>query len=107
MTKKEILEKSRQDNKNADVYDLQIQKKAAFISYNAGIILASLVFILDLILTGKPVPEVMMISMGMMFIVFLYKYVKLHKRHELFPLICYGIGFVGFATVWIMQFLGL
>lgn len=94
MTKEEILEKSRNENKNQDIYDLEIQNKAARYSIYAASILCCLLIILQGIVK-KVIPfELLMVLSGMESVLFIVKYVKMHKKHELLVAILYSVGFI-------------
>lgn len=76
MTKEEILEKSRNENRNQDFYDLDTQNKAACYSIYATSILCCFLIFLQGIVT-KVIPfEVLMILSSMESVLFTVKYVK-------------------------------
>ena len=101
MTKEEILEKSRNENKNHDIYDLEIQNKAARFSIYATSILICLLIIVE-ILVNKFVPfELIMIICGMQSVLFFTKFAKMHKKHELCVALIYTIGFILSAGLYI------
>ena len=94
MTKEEILEKSRNENKNQDIYDLEIQNKAARFAVFAASILCCISIILQ-VTVKKILPfELFMVLCGMESVVFITKFIKMHKRHELFVAIFYSICFI-------------
>ncbi|MCQ2591404.1 MAG: DUF6442 family protein [Treponema sp.] len=94
MTKEEILEKSRNENKNQDVYDLDTQNKAARYSIFAASILCCLLIILQVVVKKILPFELIVILFGMESVLFITKYVKMRKNHELFVAIIYSLGFI-------------
>lgn len=106
MTKDEILEKSRNEYKNQDVYDLEVQNKASKVSSEFCCVLACIVFIVTLIVKGELRDELFMLITGMETVLFVIKYIKMQKRHELIVAICYGIGFICTTYIWIKQLCG-
>jgi len=107
MNKDEILEKSRSENKDQDVFDLDVQKTAAKIALLTTAILCCIVIIIKTLIT-KAVPyEFVMILSGMEAAIFITKYVKLHKKHELTVAILYSLTFLLTGTAWIMQLINV
>lgn len=53
MDKETILAKSRQENKEKDLYELSIETKAYRVAFTAAEIIAAFLFCLDMILTGE------------------------------------------------------
>ena len=84
MNKDEILKKAQEENKGADLADLNAQQKGAYISYFIGVVGIIIVNIIEGIVLER-------INYGADFIIclmvgfaFLYKYINLRKKHELF-----------------------
>jgi len=106
MTKDEILEKSRKENKNKDFADLEVQKKAAVFS-TLFVDFLCLIIILVRVVMNKPFNcEVLMFMCGTNATLFLTKFIKLRKKHELFVFILYTLGFVISTAAWIKQLIG-
>ena len=53
MNKEEILAKSREENKNQDIYEYDVLKSAGSIATRIGLILCCLISLLEVIFTGK------------------------------------------------------
>lgn len=104
MTKEEILEKSRNDNKNLDAYDLEIQRKASVFAFCIGIILICIIFPLLAVFKKEYHYELFMIFNGMEAGLFGYKYIKMRKKHELLAASLYTIAFLMFTVAFIMSF---
>lgn len=103
MDKEEILEKSRIENQNKDVADIEISKSGIRAGWIVTVCLAALVSVLDGVLFGRPAYEILFATMAGLAVVFFCKYAKLKKLHELIVAICYSIGSLGFLISWVMQ----
>lgn len=106
MTKEEILEKSRKENRNVDMFDLEIQKKAASIAIIAAIFLGTIIFAVNFLVTKNPHYDVFILICGMESVLFFVKFVKMKKIHELIVAICYTAGFLLFTAAWIINLIG-
>lgn len=98
MDKNEILEKSRKENKNKDVYEMEITSKASSIAYRVGGILCCLTALIEVIFTDSINFTSWMIFFGMLSTLFILKYIKMHKKHELIIAILYVTCFILFAV---------
>lgn len=103
MEKDEILSMAQKDNKNLDIADLNVQQKGAYISYFVGIIGIIIVNIIEGIVLDRINFGADFIMALMIGIAFIYKYIKLKKRHELFVAISYLMLSIMFLTFWILQ----
>lgn len=103
MTKEEILEKSRNENKNQDIYDLEIQNKAARLSIYITSILCCLL-IITVTIYQKTVPfEFVLILCGMLSTMFITKFIMMRKKHELIIACIYTLGFIISTMLFIKQ----
>ena len=91
MDKKEILAKSRAENKNKDVYEQEVLKQASNNAVIVQMILAAIFFVTQIFVGGG-------INWGVWALVFStnmttnwVKYIKLHCKHELVIAIAYTI----------------
>ena len=88
MNREEILEKSRQENHGQDIANLEVARSSIVfgaIKYdrmNSGIFFA--------VMAGCSA-------------IFIRKYLKLHKKHELYISIVYVIAAAAFLVSWILQ----
>ena len=103
MEKDELLKRAQEDNKGADLADLNTQYKAAYISYFVGIIGIIIVNIIEGIILRKVNYGADMAICLMIGVAFVYKYVKLRKKHELFVSLCYISISIMFLVFWILQ----
>ena len=101
MTREEILEKSRSENKNQDAFDLDVQKKSAAVAVYTAILIAIIMSIVSAIQNHNLCIEVWVVIFGMQTSLFLTKFLKMRKKHELFVALTYAIGFVVSLIYWI------
>lgn len=106
MTKEEILEKSRNENKNRDLYDMEVQRLAFTISHLAFLFLCALGLVLEYVFTKRINTGYCMVLFGVQSVIFLVKYIKMHKLHELFVFISQFALFVAGTVIFIFQLSG-
>lgn len=87
MNREEILAKAQKENRGKDFADKSAQKDGTWIAYTVGVIL----IILDDTINGFVLHNVNrgadFALFSMTITVFLVKYIKLRRKHELIPLI--------------------
>ena len=103
MNRDEILEKSRIENQNKDIADMEISKLGIRAGWIVTVCLAAVVAVLDGVLFDRIAYELFFAVMAGLAVVFFIKYAKLKKLHELIAAICYSIGSLGFLAGWIIQ----
>ncbi len=106
MTKEEILEQSRKENNDKDIFDLEVQKTAAIAAYFSSLGLCVFVSILNWIFTKRISVQCWMIFFGMLSIAFFVKFFKMKKWHELFVALGYLAIFIALTVVFIFQLTG-
>lgn len=106
MDKDEILSKSREENKNSDIFDFEVQKKAAGFAVYSVAILSLLISIIEKIITKQNHFECWIVFFGMTSVIFFYKFIKMGKKHELFVFIFYFVMFILSWICFIFQLLG-
>lgn len=82
MKKDEILEKSRKENKNEDLFAKQVEIKSGNIGYSVALIAACVFMALQLILKKEPNFGFTAVVLSMITSSRLYKAIKLHGRGE-------------------------
>ena len=107
MDREEILAKAQSEGKQRDLPDLEVQKNGAWTAYILGVILLILVdtvngFVLHYVNRGA---DFALFSMA--FVVFLTKYRRLRKKHELIMTIIWGVLALSMLVVWILQLTGV
>lgn len=103
MDREEILNKAQNENKGKDPADRDAQKDGSFLAYIVGVCLLIIVdtvngFVFHNVNRG---PDFALFSMA--FIVFLVKYIKLRRKHELVTAIIWGVLALAMLAVWILQ----
>ena len=107
MNKEEILAKSREENKNQDIYEYDVLKSAGSIATRIGLIFCCLIALLEVIFTGKVSFGSWFIFFGMLSTLFLVKFIKLHRRHELLVTVLYFALCIMFFILFIIQITGV
>ena len=107
MNKEEILARAQQEGKEADLPDREAQKSGAWAAYIIGVVLLILVdtvngFVLHYVNRGA---DFALFSMA--FVVFLMKYLRLRRRHELIVAVIWGVLALSMLAVWILQLTGV
>ena len=103
MEREEILNKAQLENKGQDLADKATVKEGSWIAYIVAVILMLVVdttngFILHNVNRGLD-----FVIFTMAFVIFLVKYLKLRKRHELIATIIWGVLSLSMLAVWILQ----
>ena len=106
MKKEEILEKSRNENQKADEMELFALASAGKLAAQVGMTVCCLVACLQVILTDTISFESWMIYFSILGTVYLVKYVKLHKKHELLLAVLYLCLFVFFTILFVIRLVG-
>lgn len=104
MTKDEILAKSRQENQNKDIFELEVIRKAQRIG---GLIAVSIAFLLILCERLGDMGMnygyyLMILSAGSA--LFCYKGIRLHRKHEIALAILFGAMMVYALVMYIIAF---
>ena len=106
MEKQEILEKAQKENKGKDLAELDITNKATNLAFMVGGLFIVAILVVDWIITGTFKYFVLGGLQAMIAVAFIYKYVRLRKKHELAMSILYVVGSIAFLTAWIFQLCG-
>lgn len=106
MTKEEILEQSRNENNNKDMFDFEVQKTAVVAAYFSSFGLCLFVSALNWIFTRRISVQCWIIFFGMLTVAFFVKFFKMKKWHELFVALCYLAIFILLSLVFVLQITG-
>ena len=106
MNKEEILMRSQEENGGRDLADLEISKYSTLIGWLTVLCILAVVSVVDALVFERVNNEIFFAVMSGLAAVFIYKYRKLHQRHELFVSICYVVAALAFLTSWIIQLTG-
>lgn len=107
MNREEILAKAQKEGRNQDLPDREAQKNGAWIAYIVGVILLIVVDTVNGIVLHYVNRGADFALFSMAFVVFLSKYLRLRKRHELIVAIIWGILSLSVLVVWILQLTGV
>lgn len=83
MNKEEILEKSRQENKNQDVYEKEVLIKAGNIGAITVVILCLILYCLQIFLGEGADYGLVALFFGLEAAIFTVKGIKLKRKHEI------------------------
>ena len=107
MDREEILTKAQIEGGGEDLPDREAQRAGAWISYTVGIVLLIAVDIVNGVVLGNFNRGADFALCSMTFVMFLVKYLRLKKRHELFVALAWGAMALAALSVWIMQLAGV
>lgn len=102
MDKEEILKKSREENKNMDVYDLEVQRDGRNIGAVVAVTLAFVFFVIQLCTGGKNY-ALFAIAASVFASTFIVKAVKRKRKHEIVVALFYTIATVLFSILHICK----
>ena len=91
MNKEEILERSRKENKNQDIYEKEVIIQGNRYACIAVGVLATIFFVIQIFTGGDMNYGLYAVVFSMPMAGFWVKYKRLHKKHELFVAVCYTI----------------
>ena len=103
MTREDILEKSRAENRNQDVYEKEILKTAGNAGAVAAIILASLFFAIQIFMGGGTNYALYAIVFVIWATTFTVKAIRLRRRHEILFATLYWIFVIALSVAHIYQ----
>jgi hypothetical protein len=107
MTKEEILEKSRKENKNKDICEIEAINQSSAAAIRIGLLLCCLISTLEVIFNDNINCGVWTVFFGITGALFLTKYIKLRRNHELVLSIFYILLGTGFLITYILNLLGV
>ena len=91
MNKEEILQKSRAENKNKDVYEQEVLKQAGSSAVIVMMVLATIFFAAQIFVGGGTNWGIWALVFSANMTTFWVKYIKLRRKHELLMAIAYTI----------------
>lgn len=91
MNKEEILEKSRAENRNKDIYEKEVLKQASTSAVIVMMILAASFFVVQIFVGGGTNWGIWALVFSANMTTFWVKYINLHREHELVIAITYTI----------------
>ena len=91
MNKEEILERSRKENKNQDMYEKEVIIQGDHYACIAAGVLATIFFVIQIFTGGGMNYGLYSVVFSMPMAGFWMKYLRMHKKHELFVAVCYTV----------------
>ncbi len=106
MNKEDILKKAQAENNGKDYVDIEAQKSGTRAAYIVGAMLLIIVDTVNGLVLHNVNRGADFALFSMVFTVFLIKYIRLRKRHELIVAILLGVAALSMLIVWILQLAG-
>lgn len=107
MEKEEILEKSRKENRNKDMYEQEILKQGNAVANFVMIVLATVLFAVQIFCGGGINYGIYAIVFSGSMAVFWVKWLKLRQRHEFVMAFFYTIIVLAFSAAHIYHLITL
>ena len=107
MNKEEILAMAQSEGKERDLPDREAQRSGAWAAYILGVVLLILVDTVNGLVLHYVNRGADFALFSMAFAVFLTKYLRLRKRHELIMTVIWGVLALSMLVVWILQLNGV
>lgn len=101
MDKDEILARSRNENRDQDLVELEVLHKANAFALGVALIASGLLSVLHAIFLDQPDYSVWVVMWATLASVFLVKYYRLRKRHELLL----GLLYLAFCVFFFVLYL--
>ena len=103
MNKDEILAKSKQENHGQDIANLEVSKASMLFGWITAVCVLALVALVEALVQDRMNSGIFFAVMAGCSAIFINKYLKLRKQHELYIAIVYMIATVAFFISWILQ----
>ena len=107
MNKDQILSMAQNEGREKDLPDLEAQKSGAWIAYIIGVVLLIVVDTVNGLVLHYVNRGADFVLFSMACAVFVTKYIRLRKRHELVVAIIWGVLAASMLVVWITQLTGV
>lgn len=103
MNKEEILERSRKENKNQDIYEKEVIIQGNQYACMVAAVLATIFFVIQIFTGGGMNYGLYAVIFSMPMAGFWMKYKKIHRKHELLVAVCYTIAVLMFSVAHIYE----
>lgn len=103
MDKEEILEKSRKENKNQDLYEKDVVKTSSLIGALVTAVLCAAFTIFELCIGAKGAMGFEAIIFTLLAAQFIYKAAKLKRKHEIACAVMYTLSAACFTVAYIIS----
>ncbi len=106
MNREEILAKSKQENRGQDIASLEVSKASILLGWLVAVCLLAVVSVAEALAYDRMNNGIFFAVMAGCATIFISKYLKLRKRHELYISVVYVISAAAFLVAWILQLAG-
>ena len=103
MNREEILERSRQENRGQDVANLEVSRSSIVSGWIVAVCLLAVVAVTEALKYERMNFGIFFAVMAGCSAIFIHKYLKLRKQHELIIAIVYVVASIAFLIAWILQ----
>ena len=103
MNREEILEKSRQENRGQDVADLEVSRSSVVLGWIVAVCALAVVAVAEALRYERMNSGIFFGVMTGCAAIFIRKYLKQRKRHELVISVVYSAAAAAFLIAWILQ----
>ena len=107
MNREEILAKAQTEGRERDLPDREAQRNGAWAAYIVGVVLLIIVDTVNGLVLHYVNRGADFALFSMAFTIFLTKYLRLRKKHELIAAIVWGALAVSMLVVWVLQLIGV
>ena len=103
MNKEEILAKSKKENHGQDIASLEVSKASMLFGWITAVCMLAFVAVVEALVHDRMNSGIFFAVMAGCSAIFINKYLKLRKRHELYIAVVYIIAAIAFLVSWILQ----
>ncbi len=103
MNKDEVLAKSKQENHGQDIANLEVSKASMLFGWITAVCVLAFVAVVEAMVHDRMNSGIFFAVMAGCSAIFINKYLKLRKRHELYIAIVYIFATIAFLISWILQ----
>ncbi|MGN0823940.1 MAG: DUF6442 family protein [Candidatus Coproplasma sp.] len=109
LSKEEILEASRKENKNGDERERQGMLTAQSLAMSTGLFIGGIVILVSVLVTGKISVEIWLILCGMQTTQAIVNAVKMSKQRVIYIVlsVIFALCFIAFCVLWILEMCGV
>ncbi|MBO4219301.1 MAG: hypothetical protein J5933_00025 [Clostridia bacterium] len=107
MNREEILARAQSEGRQKDLPDIEAQRNGAWSAYIIGVVLLIIVDTVNGIVLHYVNRGADFALFSMAFVLFLTKYLRLRKKHELVITVIWGVLALSMLAVWILQLTGV
>ena len=103
MNREEILAKSKQENHGQDLANLAVSRASMLFGWITAVCVLAFVAVVEAMVHDRMNNGIFFAVMAGCSAIFVHKYLKLRKRHELYIAIVHIFAAIAFFIAWILQ----